>query len=65
MSEMEVFAVSFALQEMEVRGIQKQSIWYAGLSGQARSSNHTHETDRRNQKNQLLATRREMLDCET
>jgi hypothetical protein len=40
--------------------IQRQSIWYAGLSGLARSSNHTHETDRRNQMNQFPATRREI-----
>jgi hypothetical protein len=41
----------------ERRAIQRQSIWCAGLSGLARSSNRTHDTDRRNQMNQLLATR--------
>jgi hypothetical protein len=43
--------------------IQRRSIWCAGLSGLARSSNHTHETDRRNQMHQLPTTRREMVSC--
>jgi hypothetical protein len=45
----------------EGRGIQRQSIWYAGLSGLSRTSNQTNETDRRNQMNQIPATRREMF----
>ena len=60
-SEMEVFAVSFALQEMEVRAIQRQSSWCAGLACLSRSSAYTYETDRRNQMDQLLATRRGMV----
>ena len=40
-------------------------IWCAGLSCLSRSSNHTHETDRRNQMDQIPATRRDMLDCKT
>jgi hypothetical protein len=39
-----------------------RSSWCAGLAGLACSSNHTHETDRRNQMNQIPATRREMFD---
>jgi hypothetical protein len=38
-----------------------RSIWCAGLSGLTRSSNHTTETDRRDQMHQIPATRREML----
>jgi hypothetical protein len=45
----------------EGRVIQRQSIWCAGLSCLSGSSNQTNETDRRNQMNQLLATRREMV----
>ena len=37
----------------------------ADLSGLARSLNHTHETDRRSQMNQIPAMRRGMLDCKT
>jgi hypothetical protein len=40
-------------------------IWFAGLSCLSRSSNQTHETDRRNQMDQIPATRREMLDCKS
>ncbi len=45
-----------------VRGgaIQRRSTWCAGLAGLSRSSNHTHETDGRNQMNRLPAMRREM-----
>jgi hypothetical protein len=49
----------------EMKAIQRRSIWCAGLSCLARSTNHTHETDRRHQMNQIPATRREMLDCKT
>ena len=45
----------------EGRRIQRQSIWCAGLSCLSRSSNHTHETDRRNQMNQIPAPRGEMV----
>ena len=45
----------------EGRAIQRQSIWCAGLSCLSRSSNHTHETGRKNQMNQIPATRREMV----
>jgi len=39
----------------EAMAIQRRSIWCAGLSYLARSSNHTDETDRRSQMHQLPA----------
>jgi hypothetical protein len=45
---------------MEGTAIQRRSSWCAGLAGRSRSSNHTHETDRRNQMHQLPAMRREL-----
>jgi hypothetical protein len=40
-------------------------IWCAGRACLVRSSNHTDETDRRNQMNQIPATRRGMCDYKT
>jgi len=39
----------------------RQSIWCAGLFCLSRSSNHTPETDQRDQMNQLPATRQEIV----
>lgn len=47
----------------EVRGIQRQSSWCAGLSSLPRSSNQTNQKnqiDEMNQMNQIPATRREI-----
>jgi hypothetical protein len=49
------------VMKREGRAIQRQSIWCAGLAGLSRLPNHTHETDRRNQMDQIPATRREMV----
>ena len=41
--------------------VMRQSIWCAGLFCLSRSSNHTPETDQRDQMNQLPATRQEIV----
>lgn len=55
----------------ERRGIQGRSSWCAELAGLARSLSHTHqknqidEMNQRDSSNQLPATRREIVDCQT